>query len=304
MALLLPEADGVADYVAGVLPGERVIRYADAGRPGLDDVTFYCLPYMGDAVSIEMITRLPALTVVQSLSSGVDEVLDAVPQQATLCNGRGLGHEEGTAELALALILASLRGFGGFARQQGERSWSHRRTQTLDGKRVLLVGYGAIGAAMERRLLPFGASVSRVSRTVADGVHGLADLTDLAAGADILVSCIALHPGTRGLVSSQVLAALPDGALVVNVARGPVVDAEALGAELSSGRLSAALDVTDPEPLPAGRPEWALPNVLITPHIGGDTEAFARRAPGFVAAQAKRHVAGEPLDNVVRPARA
>ena len=303
MALLLPEADGLADHVAGLLPHERVIRYGEAGQPDLDAVTFYCLPYMGDAVSIAMIARLPALAVVQSLSSGVDEVLDAVPPQATLCNGRGLGHEEGTAELALALILASLRGIGSFARQQGERSWSHRRTETLDGKRVLLVGYGPIGAAVERRLLPFGASVSRVSRTPADGVHGLADLTELAARADILVACIALHASTRGLVSARVLAALPDGALVVNVARGPVVDAEGLGAELTSGRLSAALDVTDPEPLPAGA-EWGLPNVLITPHIGGDTGAFARRAPGFVAAQAKRHLAGEPLENVVRLAQA
>ncbi|MGI9006125.1 MAG: NAD(P)-dependent oxidoreductase [Streptosporangiaceae bacterium] len=302
MALLLPEADGVADHVAGLLPRERVIRYGEAGRHDLGDVTFYCLPYMGDAVSIEMIARLPALAVVQSLSSGVDEVLAAVPPQAALCNGRGLGHEEGTAEIALALILASLRDIGWFAGQQGARRWSHRRTETLDGKRVLLAGYGAIGAAIERRLLPFGASVGRASRTPADGVHGLASLPELAARADILVACIALHPSTRGLISSRVLAALPDGALVVNVARGPVVDAAALGAELTSGRLSAALDVTDPEPLPAGRPEWGLPNVLITPHIGGDTGAFARRAPGFVAAQVRRHVAGQPLDNVVRPA--
>ena len=304
MALLLPEADGVADHVAGLLPRERVIRHGEAGLQDLDDVTFYCLPYMGDAESVAMIGRLPSLAVVQSLSSGVDEVLDAVPPQATLCNGRGLGHEEGTAELVLALILASLRGIGGFVRQQGERYWAHRRTETLDGKRVLLVGYGAIGAAVERRLLPFGASVRRVSRTPADGVHGLADLAELAASADILVACIALHPSTRGLIGAAVLAALPDGALVVNVARGPVVDAEWLGAELTSGRLSAALDVTDPEPLPGGRPEWGLPNVLITPHIGGDTGAFARRAPVFVAAQATRHLAGEPLDNVVRPARA
>ncbi|HEX9066892.1 MAG TPA: NAD(P)-dependent oxidoreductase [Streptosporangiaceae bacterium] len=300
MALLLPEADDVASHVAGVLPDERVIRYGEAGRQNLDDVTFYCLPYMGDLASVALISRLPRLAVVQSLSSGVDEVLDAVPPQATLCNGRGLGHEEGTAELALALILASLRHIGWFARQQAEHGWSHRRTETLDGKRVLLVGYGAIGAAVERRLLPFGAQVSRVSRTPAAGVASLADLTRRAGAADILVVCIALHPSTRGLVSAPVLAALPDGALVVNVARGPVVDAEALGAELASGRLSAALDVTDPEPLPAGRPEWGLPNVLITPHIGGDTGSFARRAPGFVAAQAQRHLGGQPLENVVR----
>jgi phosphoglycerate dehydrogenase-like enzyme len=302
MALLLPEADGVAGYVAGALPGERVIRYGETASCGLDDITFYCLPYMGDAASVELIARLPSLTVVQSLSSGVDDVLGAIPPQVTLCNGRGLGHEEGTAELALALILASLRGIGHFAREQGERRWSHQRTRTLEGRRVLLVGYGPIGAALERRLLPFGASVSRASRTPAEGVHALADLPELAASADILVTCIALHESTRGLISKRVLAAMPDGALVVNVARGPVVDAAALTGELTSGRLSAALDVTDPEPLPAGRPEWDLPNVLITPHIGGDTDAFARRAADFVAAQAGKHLAGRPLENVVRAA--
>jgi phosphoglycerate dehydrogenase-like enzyme len=225
-----------------------------------------------------------------------------VPPQVTLCNGHGLGHEEGTAELALALVLASLRQLPRFAAQQSRRAWSHVRTESLDGKSVLLLGYGAIGRAVERRLLPFGARVSKVSRTRREGVSGLADLAALASAADILVVCIALHPATHGLVNREVLAALPDAALVVNVARGPVVDPDALAGELMSGRLRAALDVTDPEPLPMDRPEWALPNVLLTPHIGGDTTAFADRAPSFVAEQAARHIAGQPLHNVVRTA--
>jgi phosphoglycerate dehydrogenase-like enzyme len=302
MTLLLPEADGVADFVARRLPGAQVLRYGDAHGRVLDDVTFYCLPYMGDADSIGLIGDLPRLAVIQSLSSGVDEVLEAVPARATLCNGQGLGHEEGTAELAVALILASLRQIPRFVAEQSRRAWSHLRTESLDGKRVLLVGYGPIGMAIERRLLPFGATVSRVSRTPRPGVSRLAELGALAMAADILVVCIALHPLTRGLISAPVLAALPDDALVVNVARGPVVDADSLAGELASGRLRAALDVTDPEPLPAGRPEWPLPNVLITPHIGGDTEVFATRAPAFVADQAARHLAGEPLQNVVRSA--
>ncbi len=302
MSLLLPEADGVADFAARTLPQADVLRYGEARGGRLDEVTFYCLPYMGDAASIALIEELVRLEVVQSLSSGVDDVLGAMPRQAVLCNGRGLGHEEGTADLAVTLILASLRQIPWFAGQQAGRTWSHVRTESLDGKRVLLVGYGAIGAAIQARVLPFGASVSRVSRTPRDDVAGLAELPALAAAADIVVVCIALHPATEGLVSREVLAALPDGALVVNVARGPVVDAAALASELRAGRLRAALDVTDPEPLPAGRPEWGLPNVLITPHIGGDTAAFARRAPGFVADQAARHLAGRPLRNVVRSA--
>ena len=302
MALLLPEADGVAEHVGQRVPRAEVLRYGAAGRGRLAEVTFYCLPYMGDAASIALIGELPALRVVQSLSSGVDDVLAALPPQVTLCNGHGLGHEEGTAELAVALILASLRQIPRFARQQSERNWSHVRTDSLDGQRVLLVGYGAMGAAIEQRLVPFGARFTRVSRTPRDGVSGLRELPGLAQAADILVVCIALHASTRGLVGPDVLAALPAGALVVNVARGPVVDAAALTRELRAGRLRAALDVSDPEPLPADRPEWTLPNVLITPHIGGDTTAFAQRAPAFVADQAARHLAGDPLRNVVRPA--
>lgn len=302
MALLLPGADGIAAYVARQLPDTAVLRYGETDPSALAGVTFYCLPYMGDAASVALIGEMPALQVIQSLSSGVDDVLAAVPSQVTLCNGHGLGHEEGTAELALALVLASLRQLPRFAAQQSRRTWSHVRTESLDGKRVLLLGHGAIGRAIERRLLPFGARVSKVSRTRREGVSALADLAALAPTADILVVCIALHPDTHGLVNRQVLAALPDAALVVNVARGPVVDPDALAGELISGRLRAALDVTDPEPLPMDRAEWTLPNVLLTPHIGGDTTAFADRAPSFVAEQAARHIARQPLLNVVRTA--
>jgi phosphoglycerate dehydrogenase-like enzyme len=302
MALLLPKADEIADYVGRRLTQAEVLRYGEVGDGRLAEVTFYCLPYMGDAASIALIARLPRLEVVQSLSSGVDEVLGSLPPQATLCNGHGLGHEEGTAELAVTLILASMRQIPWFAGQQANRTWSHVRTDSLDGKRVLLVGYGAIGASIEQRLVPFGARVTRVSRSAREGVSELGELRVLAQAADILVVCIALQPSTRGLVGQEVLSALPDGALVVNVARGPVVDAAALTRQLRDGRLRAALDVTDPEPLPADRPEWTLPNVLITPHIGGDTTTFARHAPAFVAEQAARHLAGRPLENVVRPA--
>ncbi len=302
MTLLLPGADGVADTVQRQLPQAAVLRYEQADQHRLDEVTFYCLPYMGDGASIALIGELPALAVVQSLSSGVDDVLGAMPPHVTLCNGRGLGHEEGTAELAVTLILASLRQLPWFAGQQARRAWSHVRTETLGGKRVLLIGYGAIGAAIERRLAPFGPRIRKVSRTARAGVAGLAQLPALAADADIAVICIALTQATAGLVGGDVLAALPDGALLVNVARGPVVDPAALAAQLRNGRLRAALDVFDTEPLAADRPEWAMPNVLITPHIGGDTYDFARRAPAFVAEQAARHLAGHPLANVVREA--
>ena len=304
MTFLLPAADGIADEVARRLPQAAIFRYEDDDHSGLGEVEFYCMPYMGDEASIALIAQLPRLRVVQSLSSGVDNVLDSVPSQVTLCNGSGLHHEEGTAELAVSLILASLRQIPTFALQQSRRSWHHLRTDSLEGKRVLLVGYGHIGQGIEQRLRPFGAQVMRVSRTASDGVAPLPQLPEVAAAADILVVCIALTPETRKLISDEVLAALPAGALVVNVARGPLVDAAALARELTEGRLRAALDVTDIEPLPADRPEWALPNVLITPHIGGDTLVFAQRAPGFVADQAERHLNGQPLANIVKNAHA
>jgi len=301
MTFLLPSSDGVADEVARRLPQATVARYEDGGGdPG--EVDFYCLPYMGGEPSVGLIAKLPKLRVLQSLSSGVDNILGAVPEQVTLCNGSGLHHEESTAELAVSLILASLRQLPAFVLEQARHRWHHVRTESLDGKRVLLVGHGAMGKGIEERLRPFGARIIRASRKARDGVAPLSELPRLAAEADILVVCIALTPETSGLVGTEALAALPDGALVVNVARGPIVDAAALCRHLRQGRLRAALDVTDVEPLPAGRPEWALPNVLITPHIGGDTFAFARRAPGFVADQAERYLSGQPLANVVKPA--
>ena len=301
MTFLLPAADGVADEVARRLPRATIARYEDGGTD-LGEVDFYCLPYMGNGPSVAMIAQMPRLRVLQSLSSGVDNILGSVPEHVTLCNGSGLHHEESTAELAVSLILASLRQLPAFARDQTRHQWHHRRTDSLDGKRVLLVGYGGMGKAIEQRLQPFGARIARASRTARDGVAPLSQLPRLAADTDILVVCIALTQDTSGLISGRVLAALPDGAMVVNVARGPIVDAAALAGHLTAGRLCAALDVTDVEPLPADRPEWALPNVLITPHIGGDTWAFARRAPGFVADQAERHASGWPLANIVKPA--
>jgi len=301
MTFLLPAADGVADEVARRLPQATIARYEDGGHD-LGEVDFYCLPYMGNGASVAMIAKMPRLRVLQSLSSGVDNIIDAVPEQVTLCNGSGLHHEESTAELAVSLILASLRQLPRFTLDQARHRWQHVRTDSLDGKRVLLVGYGGMGKAIEERLAPFGARIIRCSRTARDGVAPLSQLPRLAADADILVVCIALTPGTCDLIGEEVLAALPDGALVVNVARGPIVDAVALARHLTDGRLRAALDVTDIEPLPADRPEWALPNVLITPHIGGDTFAFARRAPGFVADQAERYTGGQPLANIVKPA--
>lgn len=220
-----------------------------------------------------------------------------------LCNARGV-HEASTAELTVALILASLRGIPGFVRGQESEEWRSGFYPALADKNVLIIGYGSIGSAIEDRLAPFECArvvrVARSARTTARGpVHPLTDLPALLPDADVVILSTPLNEATRRLANAAFLARLKDGALLVNVARGPVVDTEALLAELESGRITAALDVTDPEPLPQGHPLWHAPGVLVSPHVGGSTSAFWPRAKRLLAAQLTRFAAGDPLENVV-----
>jgi phosphoglycerate dehydrogenase-like enzyme len=212
-------------------------------------------------------------------------------------------HESSTAELALALVLASLRGIPDFVRAQDAGEWRSGFRPALADRIVLIVGHGSIGAAIEDRLTPFECEVVRVARTARDTprgpVHALSELPRLLPDADVVILVTPLTDATRGLAGAEFLARLKDGALLVNVGRGPVVDTKALLAELESGRISAALDVTDPEPLPAGHPLWHAPGVLISPHVGGPTSAFLPRAKRLLRAQLRRYATGEPLENIV-----
>ncbi|MEU9130921.1 2-hydroxyacid dehydrogenase [Kitasatospora sp. NPDC048540] len=248
---------------------------------------------------------MPRLRVVQSLSAGVEELLPHVPRGVLLCNARGV-HDASTAELALTLTLAALRGVPGFVRAQQEGRWEGGCHPALADRTVLLVGYGAIGQAVEARLAPFECTVLRVARTARPGargeVHGLADLDTLLPRADVVILTVPLTAATRGLAGRDFLARLRDGALLVNVARGAVVDTSALLAELATGRLTAALDTTDPEPLPPGHPLWHAPGVLISPHVGGNSTAFRPRALRLIRTQLQRHLRGEPPLNRVGPA--
>ena len=292
------------------LPEGLNYRFWDGGRDYPADpahCAFYVVPYMkGPEIAVRPIGGMGAVRVVQTLSAGIDHVepgLGLLPAGVRLCNAKGV-HEASTAELALALILASLRGFPGFVHGQDKEEWRSGFYPALADKSVLIVGHGSIGAAIEDRLEPFEcARVARVARSVRTTgrgpVHTLDDLPALLPEADIVILSTPLNPSTQGLVGADFLAAMPDGALLVNVARGPVVDTSALLSELESGRLCAALDVTDPEPLPAGHPLWHAPNVLITPHVGGSTSAFLPRAERLLAGQLTRFAAGEPVRNVV-----
>jgi phosphoglycerate dehydrogenase-like enzyme len=296
----VPYSDWVAD-VAKLSPELTVDVYTGEGTPpaNVADVDFYVAPYSFSVPAVELAREMTSLRVLQLLSAGYEHVLPYLPAGVTLCNARGV-HDASTAELALALMLASLRGIPDFVRAQEHGQWVPERYPALADKTVLILGYGSIGEATEQRLIPFEANVIRVaSRARPDGVHGVDELPALLPQADVVVVMTPLTPSTRHLVDARFLASMRDGALLVNVARGGVVDTDALLAEVQRGRLRAALDVTDPEPLPSDHPLWTAPGVLISPHVGGNSSAFLPRAARLVRLQLAKFVAGEPVDNVV-----
>jgi phosphoglycerate dehydrogenase-like enzyme len=281
-------------------PGLRyeVVDPTDSVPDSVGEVAFYVPPYqMGPAVG-EVLPRMTSLQVVQTLSAGVDNVRELVPDGVTLCNGRGI-HDTSTAELTLALVLASLRGIPDFVRGQDRHAWSPQWRPALADRHVLLVGHGAIGQAIEARLTPFEVTVSRVARTAREGVHALAELPDLLPEADVVILIVPLTDETRGLVDADFLARMKDGALLVNMARGAVVRTDDLVAALHSGRITAAVDVAETEPLPADSPLWDAPGLLVSPHVGGASSAMWPRAHRLVRDQLHRYAAGEDLWNVM-----
>ncbi|NUP18583.1 MAG: 2-hydroxyacid dehydrogenase [Streptomyces sp.] len=292
------------------LPEGPNYRYWDGAEDFPADpaeCVFYVVPYMKPpGLGQRPLPRMSSVEVVQTLSAGVDHVepgLRNLRPGVRLCNARGV-HEASTGELTLTLILASLRGVPDFVRAQDKGEWLGGFRPALADKNVLIVGYGSIGAAIEDRLAPFElarvARVARSERTTARGpVHPLTELPALLPEADVVILSTPLTDTTRHLADADFLARMKDGALLVNVARGPVVDTKALLAELETGRITAALDVTDPEPLPREHPLWRAPGVLISPHVGGPTSAFLPRAKRLLVDQLRRYVNREPLLNVI-----
>lgn len=262
------------------------------------EVEFYVPPYRFSADDYELVSQMPRLKVVQTVTAGVDHVRPFVPDGVLLCNGRGI-HDASTAELAVGLVLASLRGIPGFVRAQDRGEWKPFRAQSLADRTVLIVGYGSVGSAIEDRLRPFEVEVLRVARTAREGVHGYDEMADVLPQADVVILIVPITEETRGMVDEAFLARMKRGALLVNVARGPVVDTDALVTALHAGHVHAALDVTDPEPLPADHPLWSAPHLLISPHVGGASSAMWPRASRLVREQLVRFAAGEQLANVM-----
>jgi phosphoglycerate dehydrogenase-like enzyme len=266
--------------------------------PSASEVEFYVPPLFPRQGAVDAMDAMGNLRVVQTLTAGIDVLRPRIPGGAMLCNARGI-HDPSTAEWVLAAILGSVRELGFFAAEQAAGRWSSKFTGTLAGQHVLIVGYGSIGRAVERRLAGFETTITRVARSARDGVHPVADLPDLLPQADVVIMLAPVTPETNGMVDARFLAAMKDGALLVNGARGTLVVTDDLCAELSTGRLRAALDVTNPEPLPPDHPLWSLPNLLITPHAAAMTGISAMAVMELLRAQLQRCVAGEQLANIV-----
>jgi phosphoglycerate dehydrogenase-like enzyme len=299
-------AEEAAQRLGGLPDGVRVDCYRADGDDypdSIDKVQFYVIPYMKGEETLERAGEMTNLKVVQTLTAGYENFLPYVPDGVTLCNAAGV-HDASTAELAIALTLASGRHLDAFARQQPDGNWAPIFGSALADKRVLIIGYGNIGEAIERRLAGFEVgSITRVARRARNGeprVHATTELPELITEADVTIVIAPLTPETEGLIDADILRRMPDDALLVNVARGKLVDTDALVAETGTGRIRAALDVTDPEPLPGDHPLWQIPNVLISPHVGGASSAFWPRADRLVAAQLRRFVYGDPLENVIK----
>ena len=257
---------------------------------------FYVPSYMAGEWAFEAMRLMPDLEVCQLPTAGFEHALAHLPEGVTLCNAAGV-HDASTAELAVGLILARLRRIDDMARAMPAGEFIHDRFDALADKRVVIVGAGGIGQALARRLEGFESEVILVGRTARQGVRARAELDDLVGEADVVVIAAPLDDSTRGMVDGAFLARMRDGALLVNVARGAIVDSQAMLAE--AGRLSFALDVTDPEPLPPEHPLWRAPGVLISPHVGGNTTAFLPRIGRLVREQLQCWESGAALRNVI-----
>jgi phosphoglycerate dehydrogenase-like enzyme len=277
------------------------IEYADATEhwpDSADSCEFYVPSYRFDRRVVEVMRSMPKLRIVQTLTAGVDHLMPCLPDGVTVCNAAGV-HDAATSELAVGLMIGAQRRLADLVRAQDRGEWDQQMAGAVADRKVLVIGAGNIGQAIRRRLDGFECDVTLVGRSARDGIRAMKELPDLLPAADVVVLIVPITEETRGMVDARFLRAMKDRALLVNVARGPVVVTDDLLAEVSTGRLRAALDVTDPEPLPADHPLWHAPGVVITPHVGGASDALWPRAYRLVAEQLRRTAAAEPLLNQV-----
>jgi phosphoglycerate dehydrogenase-like enzyme len=265
---------------------------------------------------------LRGVKVIQAMMAGTEWLTELVGPGITVCNAQG-AHSISTAEWTVGAILATLKYLPLYRDLQRAADWRGRTQASKDfaaihadprpqypailqeelhGKRVLIVGYGDIGKTIERYLAPYDVEVTRVARSVRSEpeVHAVSELNALIPNAEIVILILPHTAESHGMFGAEQFALMAQGSLLVNAARGPIVQTDALVKALDSGRIRAALDVTDPEPLPPDHPLWKCPNLLITPHVAGSTPQFSPRAIQIAADQVRRLLAGEPLANIVQ----
>jgi len=263
----------------------------------LSQVDFFVPLYMGGAAALSYAAKMPNLKTLQMLYAGYDDALAFRREGLTICNAPI--HAASTAELAVGLAIASRRGFSFFLQNQSEGKWESKVFPSLTDSRIGIIGYGSIGKKIAQNLSGFEVSITAFTQSGRDGSLTIDQLDSHLPQLDIVILILPLSDSSRHLFNAKRLAAMKDGALLINVARGPVVETDALVAELNSGRIYAALDVTDPEPLPAGHALWSAKNLLLVPHVGGNSDAFEPRGRALVESQLKLLAAGSPLEHVV-----
>ena len=262
------------------------------------EVTFYVPWYMGGRPALEMTQKMPNLKILQVPNAGYDDALEFVRPGITLCNGKSI-HDDSTAELAVGLTIASLRGFADFVRNQDKSEWVHTRNKSINDRKIGIVGFGSIGSTIAKMLAGFAVEIVAFTQSGRDNTIAIADLDKHLPTLDVVILILPLTPESKHLFNAKRFALMKDGALLVNVARGPIVETDALVKELNSGRITAALDVTDPEPLPKDHPLWLAKGVLISPHVGGNTTAFEKRAKRLIESQLQLLASGERLNNII-----
>jgi phosphoglycerate dehydrogenase-like enzyme len=263
-----------------------------------DDIEFYCPSYMGGLKTIEIIPQMKNLKTVHYSQAGYEDILPHIPEGVVLCNGSGL-HDVSTSELAIGLAIASRRGFAEFMDNQHKGVWKRTRKPALADSHVGIVGYGHIGKHIASLLALFETKVTAFTRSGLDGAVKISEFDDYLPKLDVIILILPLTKDSKNFINADRIKKMKDGATLINVARGAIVDTDALVAELHTGRITAGLDVTDPEPLPAGHPLWSAPNLIITPHVGGDSGAFDPRARKMVQEQLSRLAENKPLLNQI-----
>jgi phosphoglycerate dehydrogenase-like enzyme len=264
----------------------------------LSQITFYVPSYMGGRKALEYTTSMPNLKILQVPNAGFDDALEFLRPGMILCNARGV-HDASTAELAIALAISSRRGFYDFAVAQQAGQWKSKRYESFNDSKIGIIGAGSIARTLASYLSPYDVKITFFSRSGSDGAVKISELDSHLPQLDILFLVLPLNAESKNLINTDRLKLIKDGAVIVNVGRGAIIDTQALIEELNSGRIFAGLDVTDPEPLPENHPLWKAKNLILSPHVGGNSTAFDSRAKNLIERQLNLISQGEAPENIV-----